>query len=907
MLENQLAKTLSLEGAWDFALGSPPHWGQIQVPGCWEAQGYSKFVDGPAFYRRRVLIPASWADEHIFIEFDAVSYAGVVRCNGVRVGDFRGLWAPFACEITSAVRPGEEALIELEVYKPGQRYPMRSSLAGFLPDVATSFGGIWQPVRLLALAYGLEDVLVEPNPVSGQVRVRCHTQKSGEWAPALAGAHAPAFWVWEASIYAGELQVAGERMAREDGGALDMRLTVPQPVEWSLDCPAMYELRLRLIQSDQPVAQVSRRFGFRRLEVQGGLLRFNGQPVLLRGVLSWGWQPDRIAPAYTPERVRDEIRRVKALGFNLIKLCLFVPDQTYFDIADEEGIFLWEELPLWLPEVTPELRAQAPLEYAAITRRTCRHPSVVLYSLGCELSQSVDSELLAALNGAVRGLLADVLVCDNSGSGESYGGLDFDFSDFTDYHPYYDLHYFELLLDNWRRDWLKVRPWIFGEFSDSDGFRDLDELAAANDGRKPWWLTDDNPVTTWRPEAHAMVEAEERLAAASPGLPAADLVHIAAAQSLVSRKYTLEALRRRQGMGGYVVTGLRDTPIATSGVFDDFDRAKWPAESVLAFNDDAILCLDSDRRRRWRNGGDRPDRLDVYNHWAGTQAHWHIILSTFGVTLEQSAMLTWRLCSPDGETLESGQMSIERRVAAGAPAEIGAITCPLPQVHRACELRLEAALSGIELNLANTWPVWVYPQVRWPVGLGIYDPSFALDELEELLRPALRLEQGGTWEAPLVVATAWSERLESYLRQGGRVLLLQQGDGPLPARRGPFWRENLKLFTAHPLWQVFPQQGYTNLQFFGLASDVMLDTARLPQALVGVTDIRPLMRRMDSREFYMQDYLLEAKVGQGTLLACTLKVQGGAGAQPSGWQHNVAGAYLLWAMVEYLLSSAGKN
>ncbi|MBE3038274.1 MAG: hypothetical protein IMZ62_05635, partial [Chloroflexi bacterium] len=164
-----------------------------------------------------------------------------------------------------------------------------------------------------------------------------------------------------------------------------------------------------------------------------------------------------------------------------------------------------------------------------------------------------------------------------------------------------------------------------------------------------------------------------------------------------------------------------------------------------------------------------------------------------------------------------------------------------------------------------------------------------------------------------VVATAWSERLDGYLRQGGRVLLLQQGDGPLPARRGPFWRENLKLFTAHPLWQVFPQQGYTNLQFFGLASDVMLDTGRLPQALVGVTDIRPLMRRMDSREFYMQDYLLEAKVGQGRLLACTLKVQGGAGAQPSGWQHNVAGAYLLWAMMEYLLSSpsldkaAGKN
>jgi beta-galactosidase/beta-glucuronidase len=292
MIENQLAKTFSLDGVWDFALGSPPQWGQIQVPGCWEAQGYSKLVDGPAFYRRRVLIPAGWADEHIFIEFDAVSYAGVVRCNGVQVGDFRGLWTPFACEVTSAVRPGEEALIELEVYKPGQRYPMRSSLAGFLPDVATSFGGIWQPVRLLALTYGLEDVLVEPDPVSGQVRVRCHTPKAGAWA--LVGGLGAGDW--QVSIYAGELQLASECLPLEKGGALDMKLAVPQPVWWSPDCPAMYELRLRLIQSDQPVAQVSRRFGFRRLAVQGGLLRFNEQPVLLRGVLSWGWQPDHIAP-----------------------------------------------------------------------------------------------------------------------------------------------------------------------------------------------------------------------------------------------------------------------------------------------------------------------------------------------------------------------------------------------------------------------------------------------------------------------------------------------------------------------------------------------------------------------------------------------------------------------------------
>ena len=48
MIKNDLADTISLNGNWDFSLGDQSAWGDIQVPGCWEAQGYSKFIEGPA-------------------------------------------------------------------------------------------------------------------------------------------------------------------------------------------------------------------------------------------------------------------------------------------------------------------------------------------------------------------------------------------------------------------------------------------------------------------------------------------------------------------------------------------------------------------------------------------------------------------------------------------------------------------------------------------------------------------------------------------------------------------------------------------------------------------------------------------------------------------------------------------
>ena len=40
----------------------------------------------------------------------------------------------------------------------------------------------------------------------------------------------------------------------------------------------------------------------------------------------------------------------------------------------------------------------------------------------------------------------------------------------------------------WRRDWKPARPLIFGEFCDSDGFRDVAEIIAANGLKPPYTL-----------------------------------------------------------------------------------------------------------------------------------------------------------------------------------------------------------------------------------------------------------------------------------------------------------------------------------------------------------------------------------------------------------------------------------
>ena len=110
-----------------------------------------------------------------------------------------------------------------------------------------------------------------------------------------------------------------------------------------------------------------------------------------------------------------------------------------------------------LEDTAAELRDQAPLEYQAITALTAHHPSVAIYSLGCELGQTVSAKFIDELNMLVRNRVRGVLFCDNSGSGEAYGGQ-FDFADFNDYHFYCDLQYFEPLVDHFSRDWRAPLP-----------------------------------------------------------------------------------------------------------------------------------------------------------------------------------------------------------------------------------------------------------------------------------------------------------------------------------------------------------------------------------------------------------------------------------------------------------------
>ncbi|MBK9941227.1 MAG: glycoside hydrolase [Kouleothrix sp.] len=919
-----------LAGPWQLRRDGAAEWRPIAVPGCWEQLGLPKDDAGPFWYRTSFSLPAEWAGRRIWLRFGGVSYHCQVLVNGQVLGEHTGLWDAFAVELTAAARIAAQNELLVRVEKPASlsagpdsasapgRFRLRETLAGFLPYVwGHMFGGIWQQVELYASGpVIIEDVLVR-GTAGGVVTLALATSAPAELAIEIDGPDGT-------PICSATTHSVADSGGRAQAQAI---LGLPEPQAWSPGAPALYTARVALDGDEQVV-----RFGLRSLRAEGSTIVLNDRPIYPRMALAWGWYPQALHSNPGRERVRADFARLKALGYNGVKLCLWFPPQYYFELADELGMLLWLELPMWIPQPSAFFHTQTPIEYARLMRLARNHPAVIVYTLGCELSRVADAALLGPLYALVKAHAGDALVRDNSGSGEAYGGLLNEFAEFYDHHFYSELQHFRGLLDYFAPRGRPPQPWLFGEFCDYDTFRDPEWLkrrepenerqtpppsdvggldSRVPGSQAPWWLSDDPAVNPqgarWQFDLpyHAA-----RLRAGGMAGRAAELARISEQQGLWQRKYTLELARLYHEVSGYVVTGAADTPISSAGMYDDAGRLKFDPAAFRAFNADLVVLVAWDRRRAWQAGGDRAAPWDTFSYPAGATVRAHLIAAHYGAT-HGPAQLRWQVACAGEPPFAHGQDQPRFELQPGTLREltVAEFAMPAAGAPRRATLSVELAIGAEQAH--NSWPLWIFPRDPWrgARAIGLYDPLGRLSDLQQIAPGMQQLgaladdsadQQAAGTPPRLIIATAWAPALASFVAGGGRAILLQPEAapaGPLPALAMPFWREAIRLAEPHPAWGDFPLDDALAMQLFGCAADHALDMAGYSGAW------QPIMRRLDARTMHLHEYAAELVWGRGRLIVSTLRFAGGQGAQPAGIAANTAAAYLLWCWASYLRGS----
>ena len=392
---------LSMEGKWKFNFvknhqDAPQgfyalkyddsKWVDFPVPGLFEIEGYgdkiyknvgyswnTTFKNDPPYigetnnytgsYRKTFDLPASWKGQEVYFYVGSATSNLSVWVNGKYVGYSEDSKVAAEFNITKYLKPGKN-LIAMQV--------MRWCDGSYLEDQDFwRFTGIAREVYLYATPkVHIQDVFVKQDYQQGKGVLNVDVK--------LAGGKAPV----EAKLYDAEGKLVAE----------GLNATVENAKAWTAETPYLYTLEVAVKKGTETTEVIKQKVGFRHIEIKGGQLLVNGQPILIKGADRHELDPDG-GYIVSVERMIQDIKIMKQLNINAVRTCHYPDDPRWYDLCDEYGIYLTAESNLeshGMGYREHTLAKNSAFAKAHIERQEGNmmtyknHPSIIVWSLGNE-------------------------------------------------------------------------------------------------------------------------------------------------------------------------------------------------------------------------------------------------------------------------------------------------------------------------------------------------------------------------------------------------------------------------------------------------------------------------------------------------------------------------------------------
>ena len=396
-------------------------WDLIPVPANWEFEGYGypvyrdefySFPANPPFvphddnpvgsYRRTFEMPADWEGREVFLNFDGVYSAFFVWVNGEYVGYSEGSRTPAEFRVTEAVRLGEN-VVAAQVYRWSDGSYLESQdfwrVSGIDRDVyLLSRPGTF--LRDFHVEGELDDAYRD-----GRLRLTVEMANPGLGE---AGWHDVRYELFDPDgrpLWTEPRAMVVEVPAGAGAAAVDS-VDVASPLHWTAETPSLYRLVMSVVDPEGEVVEVvSVRVGFRRVEITGGILTLNGQPIVLRGVNRHEHDSER-AHVVDEASMIEDIRLMKQLNINAVRAAHYPNVPRWYELTDEYGLYVVDEANIeshgmgFEPGVTlagrPDWLAAHMDRTVRLVERDKNHASIIIWSLGNEAGDGENFDSTAA-------------------------------------------------------------------------------------------------------------------------------------------------------------------------------------------------------------------------------------------------------------------------------------------------------------------------------------------------------------------------------------------------------------------------------------------------------------------------------------------------------------------------------
>ena len=330
------------------------------------ACGY--FPGGCYVYTKRFTAPKEWREQSVIAEFEGVYQNASVFLNGTLLAERPYGYSNFFADLSSALSFEEEN--ELKVIADNSRTPNSRWYSG---------SGIYRSVNLYlgAKSHLVPDGLRIDAGQDGTVKFHAETTGGDELKVRL--------------LQNGEEVASGSAFVQN--GTAELTLQVRDPALWDAEHPNLYVCEATLFDRGKAIDTDTVEFGFRTLSWSGKGFFVNGKEVLFRGACVH--HDNGILGAACFEAAEERrVRLLKEAGFNAIRSAHNPASKAMLRACDRLGMYVMDEaFDMWLIHKNPYDYGKEQFglwwekDLEAMIRKDWSHPSVVLYSLGNEISE----------------------------------------------------------------------------------------------------------------------------------------------------------------------------------------------------------------------------------------------------------------------------------------------------------------------------------------------------------------------------------------------------------------------------------------------------------------------------------------------------------------------------------------
>lgn len=419
MAEAGFQRSTLFNDGWKFNLGDVPDaknknyddksWRSLTLPHDWSIeQDFNKnspstheggFLDGGVgWYRKSFVLPKEMEGKKITIDFDGVYMDSYIYVNGEQVGNHPYGYTPFSFDITdNLICDGvTENVISVKV---NNRQPSSRWYSG---------SGIYRDVKLTVTdkvhveQYGtyVTTPNLESEYATGKATVNIKTDIANE-----EGSDKEVNLI--STIYDAKGNKVGDSTSTQVINAnstykYDQNIEVKNPELWATENPYLYSVVTTVLIDNEVVDEYETEFGMRWFDVttDNGFF-LNGEQMKLEGVCMHHDQ-GALGAVGNEAAIRRQVKILKDMGVNSIRVTHNPAAQVLIDICNEEGILLIDEaFDTWYggkktydygrffeQKSIHDDMTWAEYDVKQMVNRGKNAPSIIMWSLGNEIWES---------------------------------------------------------------------------------------------------------------------------------------------------------------------------------------------------------------------------------------------------------------------------------------------------------------------------------------------------------------------------------------------------------------------------------------------------------------------------------------------------------------------------------------